>query len=377
MDGVDTAVVELLAEDGGLRGALLDTATVPYTAELRAALGRAVAGEPLDAAEVCLLDTELGAAYGRLAAEAGAVDLVASMGQTLYHWIEDGTARGTLQLGQPAWIAERTGTPVVSDFRPRDVAAGGQGAPLVPILDELLLRGLGSETVRATVNIGGIANITVVAPGAPTIGYDTGPGNALLDAAWEQRGDRSAPYDKDAAVAATGTVHEAMLRELRADPYFARRPPKSTGKEYFTARMLEPYGGLPLPDVLATLTELTAWHIAEACATHDVRDVLLCGGGAANPLLRERLHLRLEGTATVRDTGALGVPPDAKEAVLAGLLGWLTWHGVGGNVPSATGARGTRVLGSITPGGAPLRLPAPLREAPAWVQFTRDEGGGR
>ncbi|WP_026196828.1 anhydro-N-acetylmuramic acid kinase [Sciscionella marina] len=380
MDGVDAAVLEIEPVAEGIELRLGASRTVPYPDWLRAELGSAVAGAALDARTLCLLDTELGKVFGSIAAEFDRVDLVASMGQTLYHLVEDGKTRGTLQLGQPAWIAERAGVPVVADFRPRDVAAGGQGAPLVPVLDELLLRGFGGSVPMACVNIGGIANITVVAPGGPTFGYDTGPGNALLDIAWEQGGDQGSPYDVDAALARTGAVHEPMLRALLEDPYYARRPPKSTGKEYFDARMIGPYRELPLADLLATLTELTAIPIARACAEHRVAEVLLSGGGAANPLLCARIGEHLRGKTVVRTSAEAGLPVDAKEAVLAGLLGWLTWHGVAGNVPSATGADAPRVLGSITPAGTGARLGEPRPGPPEWLRVvatSEGEGTGR
>ena len=180
---------------------------------------------------VCRLDTRIGQAFAEVAVAAiehvGPVDLIVSHGQTLYHWVEDGTVKGTLQLGQPAWIAERTHVPVVSDLRPRDVAAGGQGAPLVSLLDTLLLAGRDGRP--AALNLGGIANLTV-----PPLAFDTGPGNALLDRAARQLAGR--PYDDDGALAAAGPVVPELLDRLLADPYYARPAPKSTGPEHFDAR---------------------------------------------------------------------------------------------------------------------------------------------
>jgi anhydro-N-acetylmuramic acid kinase len=249
----------------------------------------------------------------------------------------------------------------VSDLRARDVAAGGHGAPLAGTLDRLWLRDLAESRGRPAValNIGGIANITVVRPDGSAIAYDTGPGNALLDlAAYRTTGGRS---DLDGALAAKGRVREDLLRRLLAEPYYAAKPPKSTGKELFHAHYLDAYLGDPAteaPDLLATLTELTARTIGDACARHGAGTVVASGGGVENPVLMRALAANLPDTRLVT-SDELGLPRDAKEAYLSALLAWLTWHGLPANVPSATGARAPRLLGSITPGAAPLVLPAP------------------
>ena len=233
---------------------------------------------------VCRLDTRIGQAFAEVAVAAiehvGPVDLIVSHGQTLYHWVEDGTVKGTLQLGQPAWIAERTHVAVVSDLRPRDVAAGGQGAPLVSLLDTLLLAG--REGRPAALNLGGIANLTV-----PPLAFDTGPGNALLDRAARQLADQ--PYDAEGALAASGTVVPEVLDRLLADPYYARPAPKSTGPEHFELGDVTRY---KVEDVLATLTELTARTVLDAARAHGATELIVSGGGVHNATLMSRLARR-------------------------------------------------------------------------------------
>nr|WP_243859360.1 anhydro-N-acetylmuramic acid kinase [Amycolatopsis arida] len=375
MDGIDVAVADL-RPGGGNPDELVLTPIghleLPYPERLRADLVAALPPAPCTAERLTRLDTGVGQAFAEAAAAGldrlagGSADLVASLGQTIFHWVEDGRARGTLQLGQPAWIAERTGLPVVADLRARDVAAGGHGAPLASTLDALWLRALARENAApaAALNIGGIANITVVPPDGLVLAYDTGPGNALLDLAAAQVTGGAQTNDVDGALAARGTVREDLLARLLEDPYYSAPPPKSTGKEHFHAEHLRAaLAGLPEPegaDLLATLTELTAVTIARECHRHGVRTVVGSGGGMANPALRRALTRRLTG-GTLTTSDELGLPGGAKEAYLTAVLGWLTWHGLPANVPAATGARGSRLLGSITPGAGPLALPEPRR----------------
>lgn len=369
LDGIDVAAADLHAEAGEVVLTPLGELDVPYPEPLREALLAALPPNPCTAGELTRLDTGVGQAFAdaarRGAAElaGGGADLVASLGQTVFHWVSGGHVRGTLQLGQPAWIAERTGLPVCADLRARDVAAGGHGAPLASTLDQLWLRGLAEDTGRpvAALNLGGIANITVVAEGRPVIAYDTGPANALLDlAAHRVAGQRS---DVDGRLALGGSVRTDLLARLLADPYFAAAPPKSTGKEHFNAGYLDAaLAGLEdvgSGDLLATLTELTAVTVADQCRSHGVTTVIASGGGVANPALMAAL-IRAVGSAVVKTSDDLGLPGAGKEAYLTALLGWLTWCGVPGSVPSATGALGPRVLGALVPGSGPLILPAPL-----------------
>ncbi|MGW5716881.1 anhydro-N-acetylmuramic acid kinase [Amycolatopsis sp. NPDC003865] len=369
VDGIDVAAADLHAEDDTVVLTPLGELDVPYPDPLREALLAALPPNPCTAGELTRLDTGVGQAFADAAARGaeelagGGADLVASLGQTVFHWVEDGHVRGTLQLGQPAWIAERTGLPVLADLRARDVAAGGHGAPLASTLDQLWLRGLARDTGHpvAALNLGGIANITVVAGEEPAIAYDTGPANALLDiAAYRVAGQRS---DVDGRLAFGGSVRSDLLVRLLADPYFAAEPPKSTGKEHFNAPYLDAaLAGLPPVDpgdLLATLTEFTAVTVAGQCLSHGVTTVVASGGGVANPALMAALARNLSD-AVLKTSDDLGLPGDGKEAYLTALLGWLTWCGVPGSVPSATGARGPRLLGALVPGAGPLNLPAPL-----------------
>ncbi|HEV3049203.1 MAG TPA: anhydro-N-acetylmuramic acid kinase, partial [Longimicrobium sp.] len=283
-------------------------------------------------------------------------------GQTVWHRPPaDGKRGATLQLGDAATIAERTGRPVVSDFRTRDVATGGQGAPLVPWTDQLLFSV--PDRARALQNLGGIGNVTRVPPrgsAEPVWAFDTGPANSLIDAAVEIATDGRHRYDKDGRLAARGTVDQALLDDLLRHPYFAAEPPKSTGREEFGRPFVErlvqavrPEGDQDWMDLVATLTELTARTVADAYARwvvpRGVDEVVLTGGGARNPVLAERIRALLHPLPVV-DGSALGVDPDAKEAVAFAVLAWAHLRGIPANVPSATGAAGPRVLGSLTPG---------------------------
>lgn len=371
LDGIDVAVADLRADRDELVLEPLGHLELPYPEGLRAELLAALPPQPCTAEQLTRLDTGVGQAFAEAAETGiarlagGRADLLASLGQTVYHWVEDGRVRGTLQLGRPAWIAERTGVPVVADLRARDVAAGGHGAPLASTFDALWLRSFargGSEGTAAALNIGGIANITVVRPGDSVLAYDTGPGNALLDLAAARVTGGTQHSDVDGALAARGRVHDDLLARLLADPYYAQRPPKSTGKEYFHAGHLDAaLNGLPDgsdidgPDLLATLTELTAATVARECERHGVHTVVASGGGVRNPALLRALTRHVKVVASEDH----GLPAEAKEAYLTAVLGWLTWHGLAGNVPAATGALGPRVLGSITPGAGPLTMPAP------------------
>lgn len=363
-DGIDAAVVDFEPAADRLRVRIVHGASTPYAPELRARIVAALPPAATTMDEACRLDTLIGQAFADAAAAAvevaGPVDAVASHGQTLFHWVEGGRALGSLQLGQPAWVAERLGVPVVSDLRLRDVAAGGHGAPLVPILDELLLAGFGEPA--AALNLGGISNVTVVAPGRPSVAYDIGPANALVDAVVQDRCLDPAGYDTGGRIAAVGRVDAALLERLRAEPYYALPAPKSTGKELFNlAYVREAVGQAALTDadLVATLTRLTADVVGAELRHTGVRRVVAAGGGCANPTLMKWLA-EAAAPAAVETTDALGVPADTKEAVAFALMGWCTLHGLPGNVPSATGARGPRVLGSITPGAEPLRLPEPV-----------------
>jgi len=378
-DAIDAAAADL--EPAGDRLVLkpLGMVSERYDDELRAALTAALPPGTCSLAEVCRLDTRIGQAFAAAAVRADRelcehrADLVASHGQTVYHWVESGRAHGTLQLGQPAWIAEATGLPVVADFRPRDIAAGGQGAPLVSLFDRLWLRGRPGTPVA--LNLGGIANLT--APDGTA--FDTGPGCALLDAAVRESGCGGLPYDAEGALAARGTVDPRLPRRLLAEPYYALPPPKTTGTELFHAghlrRALSGLGTLPVADVLATLARLTAETVADAVRRVGGTEVIASGGGTRHPVLMRMLRERLAGVP-VRPSDALGLPSAAKEAYAFAVLGFLTVHGLPGTVPASTGARHPSVLGSVTPGRNGLRLPPAGPPAPERLDVRDPRGGG-
>lgn len=371
LDGIDVALVEIEGRTvEELTWRLVHGATRPYTVEQRALLQHAITEGK--AGVLCALDAELGEWFAEAVlaacAEAGVpleeVALVGSHGQTIWHQPPAGGRRGaTMQLGDAATIAERTGRPVVSDFRTRDVAAGGQGAPLVPWVDQALfsLR----DRARALQNIGGIGNVTWVPPRGSTeapLAFDTGPGNVLIDAAVEIASGGRHTFDRDGRLAAQGEVDQALLRELLAHPFFAESPPKSTGRELFgrpfvvhLVERLEPEGDADWLSLIATLTEFTARSIAEAyqrwLLPRGVVEVAVTGGGAHNLTLMRRLSELLSPLPVVAGD-AVGIPSDLKEAMAFAVLAWAHLNGIPANVPAATGARAPRVLGSFTPGAA-------------------------
>lgn len=345
-DGI-TAV--LVRED---RGALrvLRCRTTP----LPPALKRRVLSAPgLAAPELSRLNFELGAAFGAAAAAIARGTrpaVIGSHGQTVWHGPRDIPAH-TFQLGEPAVIAERTGITVVADFRPRDMAAGGQGAPLVPAFDLFLY---GKGPLKAVVNIGGIANASMLGGGRLHAALDTGPGNALLDEAVRRATGGRREYDAGGRLAARGAVDEARLRRLLRHPYFLRPAPKSLDRSTFGPALLaREYPRLTarnLPDALATLAELTArslWLGILENAPGPLSAVIVSGGGAKNAHLMRRLRA-LFGAVPVRVTGP-EMPSMAKEAACFAWLALRTLDGKPGNLPAATGARGPRVLGKIVP----------------------------
>lgn len=279
------------------------------------------------------------------AVDADTVSAIGCHGQTVRHRPDRGY---TMQLVNGALLAERTGICTVCDFRSRDIAAGGQGAPLVPAFHAARFRS--RDAHRVIVNLGGIANLTALPPDGPVAGFDIGPANILLDS-WTQTHNRTA-FDRDGAWAASGAVIEPLLHAFRADPYFAAPPPKSTGREEFNRAWLEHFAPERYrpADVQATLAELTAATVADAIERHcaAASEVLLCGGGAENRDLVSRLAARLAGR-TLTDTGVLGVPPKLVEAFAFAWLAREALAGRPGNVPEATGAAGPRVLGAIYP----------------------------
>ncbi len=365
LDGIDAALVEIEEREGRLGARLLSFRSIPYELEQREAIRGALVG---GAAELCRLNIRLGEWFAEAAARtlqsAGVrpneLEAVGCHGQTVWHQPPvDDSAGATLQLGESAAIAERLGVPVISDFRARDVAAGGHGAPLVPVVDQLLFSAPGIR--RALQNIGGMANVTLLPPAdseEPVIAFDTGPGVAVIDAVVTALSDGEHCYDREGRRARAGRVSEDLLERRLTDPYFLRPPPKSTGREKFgEAYALEliregEARGLSEDDVVATATALTARSIARAYllpeAGEPPDECIVSGGGARNPVLMQMLAESLH-PIPVTDLSALGWDPDAKEAVAFAVLAYLFRAGRPGNLPSVTGAAGPRRLGKLTP----------------------------
>ena len=362
-DGISAAVVRFHPgeRDDRPMPELLAFVQQSYDDAFRARLLAAIA-QPTHPGAYTRLDFELGDRLGAAAvsaiAESGLarsdIDAIASHGHTVWHE----PPHATWQFGQPAAIAERTGRAVIADFRTRDVAAGGQGAPLVPIADALLFAG---GDWRALQNIGGIGNVTVVPPGGGVPGtraFDTGPGVGVVDAVTRAvRPDL--PYDVDGVLALQGTAVREVVEALLLHPYFSSPPPKSTGRELFTPSYVADLvaschaarAGCSDADLVATAVELTARSIALAYdrfVPEPIADVVISGGGARNPALVQRLVALLAPRA-VTSFDTIFFDGDAKEAVAFAFLGWLHLRGLPGNVPAATGALGPRVLGTYTP----------------------------
>ena len=423
MDAIDAALVDLERVGDLLRLRPLAFAMAPFPPGLRERTVALLPPYTGSTAEVCAANVAIGQAFAEaallVARQAGVaietVALIASHGQTVYHQVAAGAERSTLQLGTPAVIAERTGRTVAADFRPGDIAAGGQGAPLVPYLDMLLFGH--PQRARAVQNIGGMGNVTylpasddrrpttddrrsnqldnptiesaspssfVVRPSSSSdpssivhrpssiIAFDTGPGNVLIDEAVQLLTDGRLSYDHDGQIAAGGRIDEELLASWLEHPFFQQPPPRSTGRELFGSAEARDYiaqaraRGLATPDIVATLTALTAWSIADSYQRYcgRVDEVLLSGGGARNPALVRMIRAALPG-ATVRPVDDLQLDADAKEAIAFAVAGYATLHGWPNNVPAATGAAHPVVLGSLTPGANYRDLLRDVVAAPA------------
>ncbi len=350
VDGIDVAILEFEHSFH-----VLGHHTVPYPPEIREAI-LSVSNCLTHTASIARLNFVLGELFAeaieqtcrRIGLPVAALNLIGSHGQTIFH---DGQGvdflgrhvASTMQIGEPAVIAKRTGVVTIADFRPDDIAAGGTGAPLVPLLDYMLFKD--REKGRIALNIGGIANITVIPPNASlsdVTAFDTGPGNMLIDALM---GD--AKFDRDGATARTGTVDEALLAQLLADPYFSAPPPKSAGREQYGAEFVLRFHRLSLEDAAATATELTVRSIAQAIANYpEANEVIVSGGGVHNTFMQERLSSVLRQKVT--PSSEYGVDSDAKEAIAFAVLAYESFHGRPGNVPGATGARRAVILGKGT-----------------------------
>lgn len=375
-DGVDVAITRISWPGG--RGnqsrrpsvKTLAAGMFPYPPALRQAIFRLFSPDTGRVDDICHLNVVIGEVFAesllklcrRSGIEVGSLDLIGSHGQTIHH-LPDGRAFGrrrvgsTLQIGEPAVITQRTGVTVVADFRPADLAVGGQGAPLVPLADWVLLahpaRG------RAVQNIGGIANVTYLPAGGGTVdilAFDTGPGNMIIDRLAGLLTAGRQNYDAGGRLAAAGTVNPGLLAELMRHPYLRRRPPKTTGREVFGVDFADELfsraqkRGLAGRDIIATATAFTAASIADAYrrSLGQIDDVILCGGGARNKTLVAMLARQLPA-ARILDMSQVGIDPDAKEAISFAILAACTIRHLPGNVPSATGARRPVVLGKIVP----------------------------
>ena len=369
LDGIDAALVEFSGTVDAPHWRIVSFLDIPYDTTQRAAIHDGIVRG--SAASLCRLNVDIGEWFAagalRLLRAAGVapddVTVIGSHGQTVWHEPPAAGRRGsTLQLGCPSTIAERTGIAVVSDFRSRDMAAGGEGAPLVPWVDRLLFSH--PERRRVLQNIGGMGNLTWLPPRGsdePILAFDTGPGNALIDAAVELASEGESTFDRDGRWAAAGSLDESLLEELLAHPFLERGPPKSTGREVFgrpfvqrLAERIRPQSREEWASFICTLTELSARSVAGSIRRwvlpRGVDELVITGGGALNTELVARITRALPDIEVTADANALGIDPAAKEALAFAALAWAHVQGATGNVPEATGARGARVLGSYTPG---------------------------
>lgn len=367
MDGIDAALVRLSGPAEKPRVRLRAFVTVPYPKAVRQALLRVAGSESTTAGEISQLNFLLGELFAEAALRVcrrGGVSpnrlaVIGSHGQTIYHQgspalLGEHRIASTFQIAEPAVLAARTGAPVVADFRTADLAAGGQGAPLVPLVDYLLLRE--TRQGRVALNIGGIANVTVIparaGPGE-VFGFDTGPGNMVMDALVRRFTRKT--RDAGGRLASRGKVLEPLLSQILRLPFFRRRPPKSAGREQFGREFLARYflgrRGARFEDLLRTATELTARTIADAVERFilpvaKIQRLIVSGGGAHNRLLMSRLK-ELLPQLRVGLSDRHGLPVDAKEAIAFAVLADRTLHRLPGNLPAVTGARKPLVLGKL------------------------------
>jgi anhydro-N-acetylmuramic acid kinase len=366
VDGIDVAIVDIRGAGFDQRVLPLAHHTIDYPPAVRRAV-LSVSNADTHTSKISQLNFLLGELFAEAVFEAcrrsqvppQSLDLIGSHGQTIYHQAAATEFYGravasTLQIAEPAVIAGRTGIPVVADFRPADMAAGGQGAPLVPYVDYLLYRD--AKLGRVSLNIGGIANVTAIPPAAESeqvIAFDTGPGNMLIDALVSQFSRGTMGYDRDGRMAASGTVSEPLLEELLDSPYLKQPPPKSAGREQFgvefVSGLLE--HGLSPADLVATATAFTAASVADAIERFvrprmPVDQLIVSGGGLRNPEIMARLN-KLLAHVEFHESNDFNIDTDAKEAIAFAVLAHETYHGRPANLPSATGARHPVILGKL------------------------------
>lgn len=377
-DGIDVALCRISPasrKHGTPRIQLLGHAGFPYPKAVRETVLRAMDAKSISVADLSRLNWRLGELYAEAVAKTQTklgikAELVGCHGQTLYHQsiaakYLGALVRCTWQIGEASVIAERLRVPVVSDFRPADMAAGGQGAPLVPMLDYVMFRS--QKVNRVLQNLGGIANLTAIPAGASAnelLAFDTGPANMVIDACMSRLFGK--PFDRNGAIARRGHVIDAIVARILREPYFSSPPPKSCGREEFGEAFVSRFiaqcrkAGASDADVVATATTLTAESIADAYrrfviphlakrAPHAETELVVAGGGAGNATLMSMLSDRLKPSGVnVRLVEEFGVSHQAKEAVAFALLAWLTWFGLPGNIPAATGALRGVILGKVT-----------------------------
>ncbi|HEY7402773.1 MAG TPA: anhydro-N-acetylmuramic acid kinase [Candidatus Angelobacter sp.] len=367
-DGVDVAFVRLRGLGSYLHLELLGHHHLDYPKPLRQAVLAAMNANKTSVAELSRLNFRLGEFYAdavllaQKKTRTRLLDLVGCHGQTIYHQGEAAPYLGkklscTWQTGEGSVVAARLGVPVVSDFRPADMAAGGKGAPLVPFLDYAIFRD--KDIGRIVQNVGGIANLTAISAGArpaEIMAFDTGPGNMVIDQLMQKLFNQ--PYDKNGAVARKGAVIETVLEEALRAPFFRQKPPKTAGREEFGREYVQAFlrrcGRASKPDIIATATALSARSIAAAVERFvlpegEYRQFVVSGGGTKNETLMKVLKEKMAAMGLrLRHTDDYGVPSQAKEAVAFALLAYQTWHRQPGNVPSATGAEKPVVLGKIS-----------------------------
>jgi anhydro-N-acetylmuramic acid kinase len=354
LDGIDVAIVDIQ----GKRIRPLAFQSTPYPKAVREAL-LGVSNAMTHTATIARLHFLLGELYADAVKKASRrhnLALIGMHGQTIFHegspvdYLGQRVA-STMQIGEAAIIAERTGVQTISNFRERDVAAGGQGAPLVPYVDYLLFHH--AQRTRVALNIGGIANITTIPAGAKpdkVIAYDTGPGNMVIDALIAHHTEGRQRYDRDGSIARRGNVHERLLEAMMSDPYFKLKPPKSTGRERFGQQFVSGLlaTGISLPDLIATATEFTVQSIATAILRAKPNEVIAGGGGVHNGQIMRRLGELLPGI-DVMSSREFGIDPDAKEAIAFAVLAYEFVRRRPGNLPPATGARRAVMLGKSSP----------------------------
>lgn len=370
-DGIDVALVRIVATTPTPRIKLLAHYAADYPAALRKAVVASMNASRISTAELARLNWRLGIAYAEAVRNAlkehpAKLDLIGCHGQTIYHQGKAENYAGrqiacTWQLGEPALIASEIGVPVVSNFRPADMAAGGQGAPLVSLLDSMLF--VDAKRTRVLQNIGGIGNLSAIPPGAEPnqlIAFDTGPGNMVIDSLAARLFDKN--FDRDGRIAARGRVIEAVVSTVLRGSYFRHKPPKSAGREQFGSEFTAAFlracrkAGGSAEDAVATATALTADSITLAFDRfiqpkifNTPVDFIISGGGSRNRTLMTMLRHRLESRGCrIMSSDKVGIPSQAKEAMAFALLAWRTWHRLPGNVPAATGATRPAILGEIT-----------------------------